>query len=74
MIDISLKVCAGAILFSISNSYTAENKRNGLVNGHSGLGLANAAKRLELLYGKDQQLNIFTNNARYVVELELKTT
>jgi sensor histidine kinase YesM len=73
MIDISLKVSAGNILFNISNSYNAENKHNGLVNGHSGLGLTNAAKRLELLYGKNHQLKTFADYEKYVVELELKT-
>jgi sensor histidine kinase YesM len=73
MIDIRLKVSAGIILFSISNSYNAENKHNSSVNGHSGLGLANAAKRLELLYGKDHKLKTFADEGKYAVELELKT-
>jgi len=73
MIDISLQLHAGDILFSVSNSCNADTQQNGLVNGHSGLGLANAEKRLELLYGKDYRLKTFVSNGKYVVELELKT-
>lgn len=67
-IDISLKVNTDAILFSISNSYNAEM----CSNGRSGLGLANAAKRLDLLYGENYHLHSFAEDNIYRVELELK--
>jgi len=72
-IDIGLEADANTIRFNISNSYNAENKLKGPVNGNSGLGLANATKRLELLYGKGYQLKIFADNEQYTVSLELKT-
>ncbi len=69
-IDISLKTWNGVILFSIKNSYSPQQRK--IFDKHSGLGLANAKRRLEVLYPNQQTLNIEANDKIYAVTLQLK--
>jgi LytS/YehU family sensor histidine kinase len=71
-IDIALKTWHQSILFSVKNSHgNTESKTNKLRND-SGLGLANAMKRLQLLYAGDFELAIDDTNGIYSVMLQLK--
>ena len=69
-IDISLKTWNSVILFAIKNSYSPQQRK--IFDKHSGLGLANAKRRLEVLYHNQHNLNIEVNNNFYTVNLQLK--
>jgi LytS/YehU family sensor histidine kinase len=69
-IDLSLKTWNGVILFSIKNSYSP--KQHKLFDKHSGLGLTNAKRRLEVLYPSQHTLNIDSDDKTYTVNLQLK--
>lgn len=68
-IDISLKTWGDRILFSVTNSYSRQEQR---FNRHSGFGLDNIRKRLELLYPGAYQLDIEEDGRTYTVMLQLK--
>jgi len=70
-IEISLKIWAGSILFSIRNSFQGQENPN--LNGkNSGLGLENVYRRLHLLYSGTHDLQVETENGFYQVTLRLK--
>jgi len=71
-IAISLKITGSFIYFNISNSCQTEKAGENESAESSGLGIANTTRRLDLLYGKDYELNKWLDNDRYRVELRLK--
>jgi len=71
-IDITLKTWGDSILFSVKNSHADTNNENNNLRTDSGLGLANATKRLELLYENKYDLKIENKEGFYSVMLQLK--
>ncbi len=68
MVKINLNVNINTMIFTIENSNHALNKPK----EHSGIGLENVKKRLELLYGGNYSLKIKSDLQKYLVELEIK--
>ncbi len=66
IIEISLKVEGAFLLFSIKNPI-GEN----LSKENTGIGLKNARRRLELLYGNNYQLDISENDNEFIVSLKM---
>lgn len=71
LVQISLKTWNGVILFNIKNTYSQQQRKT--FDKHSGLGLVNAKRRLEVLYPNQHVLHIEANNNIYNVNLQLKT-
>jgi len=70
-IHIDLQVNGSQLHFKVSNTFT----RNGHVKDkHSGIGLNNIRKRLELLYPSKHQLDITEKEAHFIVDLKLNLT
>lgn len=67
-IDISLATVENELVFVVENKFIEEDKAKDKV---SGIGLANVKRRLELLYGKNHQLNIDKTNDRFTIILKL---
>jgi len=65
-IHISLDADEKQINFRIENNYDPSQ-----IKSTHGIGLANARKRLDLLYGKNYQLAIQYNSTIYTVDLKL---
>lgn len=72
-IDIKLKVWGKNILFSVKNSSQPDKRGKGVLNEHSGFGLDNVRKRLELMYRNEYTLNIDDEEDHYIVVLQLKS-
>jgi len=70
-IEISLKTWTNTILFSVRNSFQ-ENSGREMKDRHSGLGLENAQRRLDLLYPDGYNLELETADGFYHVMLKLK--
>lgn len=68
-IDIALRKRESKLVFSISNSCSAEHVRSG--GKHAGLGLDNVRRRLDLLYAGKHTLRIDKKENLYLVHLEL---
>ncbi|WP_276484289.1 sensor histidine kinase [Paraflavitalea pollutisoli] len=71
-IDIKLKIWGNSVLFAIKNSNKRDNGERGILNVHSGFGLDNVRKRLELLYPNRYALDIEENEETYNVMLQLR--
>ncbi len=71
-IDIRLKIWGHSILFSVKNSNKGMKGEKGILNTHSGFGLDNVRKRLELLYKDQYTLSIEDSDEFYTVMLQLK--
>jgi sensor histidine kinase YesM len=71
-IYITLKTWGNAILFSVKNSSNGVTDQQSIVNDHSGFGLDNVTKRLELLYKDKYDLQIQHEDGFYHVLLNLK--
>lgn len=71
-IDIKMKIWGNSILFAIKNSNKAEKGERGILNIHSGFGLDNVRKRLELLYENQYTLDIEDDDDSYKVSLQLR--
>jgi hypothetical protein len=69
-VHISLKTWGNRLLFTCVNSYSSGHDE--VVDEHSGFGLDNARKRLDLLYAKDHHLVIEDSDNTYKVMLQLK--
>ena len=69
-VHISLKTWGNRLLFTCVNSYSSGQDKP--MDEHSGLGLDNAKKRMELLYQRDYHLVIEESNDTYKVMLQLK--
>jgi two-component system, LytTR family, sensor kinase len=70
-VDIKLSSLNGIILFDISNFY--EKSGNGAKSNHSGYGIINLRKRLELAYPNNHQLIITSGDLMYNVKLTINT-
>lgn len=68
VVKINLNVNENTMIFTIENSNHALKKSK----EHTGIGLENVKKRLELLYGGNYGLKTKSNSQKYVVELEIK--
>ncbi|MBI2729731.1 MAG: histidine kinase [Sphingobacteriales bacterium] len=68
-IEIKLKTEKGSLLFSVKNRYDPASIE--IKDKTSGIGLANVKRRLNLLYGDKQQLQIDEKNNWFVVSLKL---
>jgi len=68
-IYIDLHVQAGVLLFSVKNKFNAASPE--VKDKGSGIGLANVKRRLNLLYGRQQKLNINHDHDWFTVSLEL---
>lgn len=71
-IEITLKIWANSILFSVKNSNARITAQNSILNTSSGFGLDNVAKRLELLYPNEYDLKIDDQDGYYTVMLQVK--
>jgi sensor histidine kinase YesM len=71
-IYITLKTWGNSILFSVKNSSNGVTDQQSIVNNHSGFGLDNVTKRLELLYKDKYDLQIQHEEGFYHVLLNLK--
>lgn len=65
-IDISLKVAGGFLFFTVKNP-VAENTST----GNTGIGLKNAKRRLELLYGNNYRLDLLEKQNEFIVSLKM---
>ena len=68
-IYIDLHVQAGVLFFAVKNKYNAASPE--IKDKGSGIGLANVKRRLGLLYGRQQKLNIDRDHDWFKVSLEL---
>ena len=68
-INIELYINENVLYFFVKNRYNPANVAKDKI---SGIGLANVQRRLELLYGKDYNLNIKTGGNIYSVSLQIK--
>jgi sensor histidine kinase YesM len=70
-VDISLSSFKGIIEFEISNFY--ENKTGGLKSDHSGYGIINLKKRLDLIYHDKHNLIFEKGESLFNVKLIIDT-
>jgi two-component system LytT family sensor kinase len=70
-INIALSTKENVLHFFVQNKFNADNIIDSK-DKTSGIGLVNVQRRLELLYGKNQQLIIQKENDLYSVSLEIK--
>ncbi|MES2278647.1 MAG: sensor histidine kinase [Bacteroidota bacterium] len=71
-IAVDLQVTDGFINFSVVNSYSEEVNPVQAKDEHSGIGLTNTIKRLNLLYENSYELQQNSGNDVYHVQLKLK--
>ena len=67
-IDISLKVSGNELLFEVKNKFIEDDDAKDKL---SGIGLSNVKRRLELLYGPNQELKINKQQDWFTVSLRL---
>lgn len=70
VIEISLKLADGLIDFRVRNKYTSDTVE--VKDRVSGIGLANVARRLNLLYDQKHMLSIDKENEWFTVSLQIK--
>jgi len=70
-ISIFLKLGINTINFSVENSHSKPAENNSFANRHSGFGLDNVTKRLDLLYPGEYQLDVKSTEKSYLVMLKL---
>lgn len=70
-IEIRLKIWGNSILFYLKNSHSHSAANESTMEKHSGFGLANVKKRLQLLYPKQHDLVIENEATYYTVNLRL---
>lgn len=68
-IDISLKAENNILNFTVRNKFNEESKE--IKDKTSGIGLTNVKRRLSLLYGKNHNLWITTNDNWFLVSLQI---
>jgi hypothetical protein len=69
-INILFKIIGNKVQFSVVNTIVKSD--NGIQN-HTGIGLNNATRRLELLYPEKHQLTVHEENNIFKVQLEIQT-
>jgi sensor histidine kinase YesM len=70
-IEIRLKVWGNSVLFYLKNSHNRSIINEQTVEKHSGFGLVNVKKRLQLLYPNQHDLAIENEESSYTVNLRL---
>ena len=65
-IDISLKVEGAFLYFRVKNPISENRSKE-----NTGIGLKNAIRRLDLLYGRNHQLDISEKNNEFIVSLKM---
>lgn len=70
-IEIALKTWGNSILFYLKNSHCRPDPEHSTVEKHSGFGLANVTKRLQLLYPNQHDLSVENGETSYCVNLRL---
>jgi two-component system, LytTR family, sensor kinase len=71
-IKINLKIENNKLIFNILNKYDPKSQE--IKDDHSGIGLKNVSRRLELLYGNNQQLVVNTEGGIFDVSLTIMLT
>lgn len=71
-IDIELKLDGNRLDFMVRNSFSEQANDESVVNEHSGIGLSNTVRRLDLLYGKKYKLDQKINGGFYTINLTLE--
>ena len=66
-INISFELNGYFLYFTVSNTYISSVENT----GKEGIGLNNVKRRLDLLYGKKYDLNIFTGDNQFTVKLKI---
>jgi sensor histidine kinase YesM len=74
LVDIALKTWANTVLFSVKNSYGENIPKKDNLKNDSGVGMANAMKRLELLYPEKYHLKVEDKDGIYHVMLQLNVS
>ena len=68
-IDVKLRTDDKKLYFEVSNKYNENGDE--VKDKSSGIGLANVRRRLNLLYGKNHQLEIIKENSQFTVKLDI---
>ncbi|WP_336514356.1 sensor histidine kinase [Pollutibacter soli] len=68
-INIQIGISESCLFLETSNSVSEHHRLPGESSKYKGLGLKNIRRRLELLYDKKHQLDIFETNEKYSVKL-----
>jgi len=71
-IDINLLISGKFIEFSVKNSFSDVEQGNSRIQSSCGLGLSNTIRRLNLLYERGYELNQYSIDNFYNVQLRLK--
>ena len=71
LINIALKTWGPTVLFSVKNSYAIDTSKKDNLKNDSGVGMANAMKRLQLLYPDKYHLKVEDKDGIYHVMLQL---
>ena len=66
LIEISLKIEEGFLYFTVKNPYDENTPA-----GNKGIGLKNAKRRLELLYGNNYHLDLLEKQNEFIVSLKM---
>ncbi|WP_173074041.1 sensor histidine kinase [Tenuifilum thalassicum] len=66
-IQIDLIVGANKLLFTVKNSKSDEKQND----GHSGIGVENTRRRLDLIYGNRYNMDIIENDTQFTVNLSI---
>ncbi|HSB94694.1 MAG TPA: histidine kinase [Flavitalea sp.] len=74
LVNIALKTWGSTVLFSVKNSYAKESSKTISNKNDSGVGMANAMKRLELLYPEKYHLKVEDKDGIYNVMLQLNVS
>jgi sensor histidine kinase YesM len=74
LVNIALKTWANTVLFSVKNSYGVDNSKKNALKNDSGVGMANAMKRLQLLYPEKYHLKVEDKDGIYHVMLQLNVS
>jgi two-component system, LytTR family, sensor kinase len=69
IIDMNLHIDNSKLIFSINNKYDPNSKEE--KDKDSGIGLKNVSRRLELLYGNNQQLVVNTEGGVFNIQLSI---
>ena len=70
-VHITVEILNGQLVLHVSNSQRSKENRNGQDLEHSGIGIANLSRRLDLIYPDKYKLDTQNNAESYNVKLEL---
>jgi len=66
-ISINFELKGYFLYFTVSNTYFSSGENS----AGEGIGISNIKRRLDLLYGKNYDLNIFTRDNKFIIELKI---